>query len=192
MSNDIIKDAARYLQNEIDAKLNVTLQSSHAHALIAGYLGFNSKKALLAFNYDEPITDPFFLHSNDFHTSERDLSSSLDRITSSPIKNIDFNFLVNSIETALTPSCECCDIKDNRGATIFDENGEPEAQVCSSCLRDYDEHYSTCRYCGDNVIYRSEIINQNGECPNHDGESYMDEEEEEDWLSYIENITKDG
>jgi hypothetical protein len=191
-SNDVIKDAARYLQHEIDIKFDIPLQSSHAHALIAGYLGFNSKKALLAYNYEEPITDPFFLHSGDFQTSEENLNSTLDRIKSSPIKNIRVDLLINSIDTALTPNCECCDRKRLRSFTVFNEDDEPEAQVCRSCLKENEEDYSTCIYCGDHIIYRSEIINRHGECPNHDGESYMDEDETEDWLSYIENITKDG
>jgi len=52
--------------------------------------------------------------------------------------------------------------------------------------------YGNCRYCGSFIAHPLDYLNEASECDAHAGESVMDEEEEEDVESFLENMNKDG
>ncbi|MGI2115397.1 hypothetical protein ACRN9G_17610 [Shewanella frigidimarina] len=188
--SDIIKNASKHLQEIFKSNHNVIIGSSHAHAAISGYLGYKSKKALLADHYDEPIEDEFVLFNYSSLVSLPQLEETILRMKDSPLKKMPTHQITNAIEEALTPGCECCGHKTIRSQPLFsnDDIDNPIAQVCSSCIRN-EEGYATCHYCGDEILYRTDDLNSAGECSEHRGEGSYSDEEREDWESYVENVT---
>ena len=186
--NDTIKTAAKYLRETLDLKVG----SSHAHAAVSGYLGYKSKKALLADNYDCPIEDEHILLRR--QGSQKSLSEAILKMHDSPLKKVEIHKLAEIIKTGLTPNCEQCGEKTLNSSPVYTKDCEddPDGQVCESCSSFYDDEYATCVYCGSDVTYRADQINADGECSEHEGESYMDEEEKEGWESLIENWNKDS
>lgn len=61
------------------------------------------------------------------------------------------------------------------------ESKEPEEA-------DNGEAFGYCVVCREE--FPIEELNHRGECPTHDGETEMSDEEREDWASYIENLNK--
>ena len=186
--HDTIKNAAEFLRENF-ASEGHKLGSSHAHAAISAYCGFNTKKALIDCGPD--TEDPNFILS-----VAPDLPKLADRISkmgNTPLHAVQIDRLAELIQTALTPECECCGVKKIQNCPIGDADDpyfEPDGWVCPNCASK-EEEYATCRFCGPDVIFRADQINERGECSEHNGESVMDEEEEQDWEDYIENITKD-
>ncbi|MEW6996253.1 hypothetical protein AADZ86_00910 [Colwelliaceae bacterium BS250] len=190
--SDIIKKASKYLQETIQDLNPNKLGSSHAHAAISGALGYKSKKALLADNYNSPIEDEFILYSQGGKLNNSLLAEVIDRMKDSPLKSLPSHVVSSAISEALTPECEHCGDKNVYSQPLFSSNDieEPIAQVCHSCSDDREE-YDTCLYCGEGTLYRSSEINSAGECSEHQGEGSFSDEEREGWDSYIENVTKD-
>jgi hypothetical protein len=110
----------------------------------------------------------------------------------SPLKCLSSHFISHAISEAFTPECEICGEKTVHGQPLSssDDIEEPIAQVCNSCSDD-EEKYDTCRFCGESILYRATQINSTGECREYQEKSALSDEEQEDWDSYIENITKD-
>lgn len=191
---DLVKIAAKTLQQGLELNPGEKIGSSHSHAAVAGFLGFNSKKALLDW-WGGEVDDEYFIWRYSERFSENKLAECIDRMKSTPLKRFPISLIADVILYGLTPECECCGKKDHLSAPVFVDATptEPDGWVCDRCLMsDYDhEHYDHCIYCGDGITYRASVINSDGECPMHFGEGYMDEEEREGWESYIENITKD-
>lgn len=188
---DVIKEAVEHLRESVESEYGEKIGSSHAHAAISGYLGYKSKKALLTDNGGYPIDDEHVLLHRE--TSEKSLSESISRMQSSPLKEIPAHIAIEFVKTALTPSCELCGEKTLKSSPVYTESdeNEPDGQVCDSCSSFHDDEYTTCTYCGAGVIYRADQINAAGECSEHAGESYMDDEERQDWEDYVENLNKD-
>lgn len=190
MSDDIIKTASQYLISELKETHNISIQSSHAHAAIAGYLGYKSKKALI--DSDEIDIDEDILFFNE--TDKKSLTDAIARMKDdTPLKTISIPVVSKIIEIGLTPKCECCGRQKEGVKPVFaEEQDRPDGYVCADCVsRDRDDDtYSTCNFCNDK-IYRSEVINSAGECEVHVGEGNMDTEEREGWESYVEYINKD-
>lgn len=187
---DVIKEAVQFIREYVKSEYGVEIGSSHTHAAISGYLGYKSKKALLADNDGYPIEDEHvLLHGK---TSDKSLSESVSRMQSSPLKDLPAHIVRELIETALTPSCERCGKKTLKSSPVYTESDEddPDGQVCDRCSSFHDDEYTTCTYCGPGVIYRADQINAAGECSMHAGESYMDDEERQGWEDYIEHINK--
>lgn len=189
---DIVKKASKHLQKTIQDMYNEKLGSSHAHSAISGALGYNSKIALLADNGNRSIDDEFVLFHEGGDIDEAGLDDAIERMKDSPLKTLPKYAVRRAVHEALIPECECCGKKTRHSQPLFnsDHPDEPIAQVCGSCRHDEDE-YDTCRYCGSGILYRASEINSAGECREHRGESALSEEEQDDWDSYIENITKD-
>lgn len=68
--------------------------------------------------------------------------------------------------------------------------GESDERIHRKCVNDLE--YGFCGYCGEDVAYQIDVLNANGECPDHAGESDMSEEERADMEDYIENVQKNG
>ena len=183
--SDVIKNAAKHLQESLSQDYGKKVRSSHAHAAVSGYLGYNSKKALLADNCDEPIEDEFVLFHSESAPNPEVLENVISRMKNTPLKELSTRIVERSIEAALTPPCEVCGHKTGNSYPVFqsDYPDEPIAQVCSMCVKD-EEEYGECRFCG--ILCRAEEINEAGECPEHYGEGSYSEEELEDIESFVE------
>lgn len=192
--DDVIKDCATYIQTEIKNRFNVSVKISHCHELVAAILQFNSKVALTTYN-NGPIYDPFFIASPSENFTIGDVNNvqaAVLRFKESPCKNIDPYILYDIVYASLIPVCEHCEIKSSHSYFVYNDNQEPIAVVCHNCYNYYEDMYARCWCCGDDFLYRSDIINRFSECPIHDGESSYDEDEEQDILDYIEYNTKDN
>ena len=185
---DVIKEAVQYIRESLESEHGEKVRSSHAHAAVSGYFGYKSKKALLADNYDCPIEDEHILLHRE--TSEQSLSESISRMHNTPLKGIPTHIVGKIIETALTPNCEQCGEKTLSSSPVYTEN-DLDGQVCDRCSSFHNEEYATCTYCGPDVTYRADQINDAAECSDHSGEGDMDDEERQGWEDYIENINKD-
>jgi hypothetical protein len=187
-TQDTVKAAAEYLRETLNSE-GVELGSSHAHAAISAYCGYNSKKALLDNGPDTTDLNLVLTIDPDIEN----LAKQVAKMKGDPLNNVSINHLADLIQTAITPECECCGAKMIHSRPIGDSRAtyfEPDGWVCPDCAS-YDDEYASCRFCGSDVIYRADQINERGECSEHDGESVISEEEEQDWDDYIENITKD-
>jgi len=182
-----LKAQAKYLRDKVLEIHNVKVKSSHAHQALAGALGFNSKVALLNEYPSDCEHLDFILHHQNYRLDEEKLIDSLD----SSLKSLPRDFVVTAIEESLIPGCENGCGKTLDSQPLFDSSDieQPIAQVCDDCS-DNSPQYSYCRFCGDSYLFRADEINEAGECPDHAGESIMDEDEETDWETYIEYINK--
>lgn len=179
---DVIDEAVEFLREHYRLR-GKNIRSAHAHAAVAHYLGYNSKVALKC-DPDFDATDADMLSYR--NTGIGKLVECVPRMKPSPLQEIDPSSLSNVIHAGLAPACECCNEKSLSITPLGYEEREPDGWVCQDCADRQDEDYATCRYCGDDYIYRASEINHRGECPEHDGESVYDEEEEEDMDSLVE------
>lgn len=188
---DTIKTAADFLRQDL-AIMGYKVGSSHAHAAIAGYCGYNSKKALLDSQYIDPEDESLLLK---IEPNIAKLTEVIGKMKSTPLqsKSLPIEHIARSIRAGLTPPCECCQRKKHDVQPIgdpYEYGDEPDGWVSLSCAES-DEDYATCIYCGPEIIFRADQINEQGECPEHNGESYMDEEESQGWQDLIEYWNKD-
>ena len=192
------KNSVNFLIDNIKELTDERIKPSHAHALISAAFGYKSKKAFVDDydyedgNYDsyDDYTSIWIRHVSRFCDcklgfDEEKIQYSLATMKESPLKFISFNRLSDAIAYALIPECNECGCKTDRSSIIHNEDCEPSFIVCSDCAKD---GYELCEYCDE--LYPEKYI-KNGECLEHRGEGYMDEDTREDWNSYIENITKD-
>jgi len=186
---DIIKSAAKFISEKL-AEEGIKVGSSHIHSAVSAYCGFNSKKALI--DNGPSMDDENIILSIDPDLPK--LSDIISKMKETPLKSCSVDYVGGLINTALTPKCECCGIKDEENQPIGDPETpyfEPNGWVCPNCAASKDE-YATCRFCDPDVIYRADQVNERGEClEEHNGESVMDDEEEKGWNDYIEYWTKD-
>jgi hypothetical protein len=167
----------------------IEVGSPHAHASISAYCGFNSEKALIDCGPDTEDKNLILAITSDLPK----LAECVSEMKETPLKSVPNDHLGNLISTALTPECECCGIKKKKNQPIGDPDElyfQPDGWVCPNCASSEDE-YDTCLFCGPDVIYRADQINDRGEYTEHDGGSVMDDEEKQDWDDYIENLNKD-
>lgn len=191
--SDIFKKSSKKLQATFKSDYGVDVRSSHAHAAIAGFLGFNSKKA---FNdhHGEHLKNASYIPEGEENYEK--LQEALERMRETPLKNYPAHEVANVIEQSLPPLCEECGCRDESYRSLHSNESsgwidEPDGYVCQDCLSQNRDEYATCRYCGEDMLYRADEINEAGECSEHEGEGSFTDEEMEDWESYIENVTKD-
>ncbi len=207
MTNETIKAKATYLRQCLEqgdrhyrdsrslGKNAVKL--SHCHEMIAAALGFNSKVAMNDYHSDPECwdEDEFYFERYRSHAFGRGFNlkfimERVARLRDTPLHDADPYFIAEAVAETLAPPCQDCGDKDAKGRFVHDgDSSEPVMFVCRTCSQDEDE-YDTCIYCGPDVLYKASDINRSGECPEHSGESYMDEEEREDWDSFIEYWNK--
>lgn len=206
MTNETIKAKATYLRQSLELGDRHSRHSrplgknavklSHCHELIAAALGFNSKVAMNAY-YSDPVywdDDEFYFERYRFHAFRGfDLKFIMERVAhlrDTPLHYANSYFIAEALAEALAPPCQDCGAKDADGRFVHDgDSSDPVMFVCRSCSQDEDE-YDTCTFCGPDILYKASDINRSGECPEHSGESYMDEEEREGWDSLIEYWNK--
>lgn len=213
MNNETISKKASWLKQELEhdltpsqhfnepatASASVKVKLSHCHELIAAAFGYNSKAAMNADVHNSSI-----LNDHEFYierwretvygrpSGEQKIIERIQSLRDTPLHTAHAHSVVSLVKCALAPQCQDCYEKDPRGRFVFNGYGDnPIDFVCSACAQD-EQNYDTCRFCGDEYLYPASIINSSGECPEHQGESHMDDEELEDLESYIENINKDS
>lgn len=173
-NNDVIHSAATVIRGTLE-KLGKNLASSHAHELTAAYMGFNSKKALID-SGEFDLNDPELVLRVTPDISK--LSEKVGKLRPDLLQRLPLAGIAQLIKTGLTPPCECCGVHLSAVVPITGpEHHSVDGWVCMHCV-DREDDYDTCRYCGDEIVYRAHNINSDGECPEHAGESVLDPEEE--------------
>lgn len=191
-TTDVTKEAADWLKAQYKGR-GIQVGSSHTHAVVAHYLGYGSRKALLSDEYMD-VSDKALAFR--YEPDESSLKNGISRMRSdSPYKSLKTDSLMSDIRVALTPPCECCDEKRDDVVPIgyVDDVSDLEDSsgwVSLTCAAELEALYGTCWCCGDHVIHRSEDLNRAGECEEHAGESNMDKEERDGWEDIIENLNK--
>lgn len=188
---DFFQQAAQHLRDTLQNTDGVAVGSAHAHDAVAGALGYRSKIALL--KSDKIAGDDPCL-ARHLHLDAKQAAEVIGRMKASPLQSLPIDRVLSVIKDGLTPPCVCCGDKTASSVIVGvcdheQDSDEPE-WVCPACASDEDE-FGTCTYCGDNVPYRLEDLNRNGECKEHAGESDLDPEERHDWDSWVEYQTKD-
>ena len=183
---DLIYTAATHVQDTLE-KMGKNLAPSHAHELIAAYMGFNSKKALIdSGEYD--LNDPELVLNLDPDLPK--LEEKVRKLRPDLLQKLPLPAIGRLIKTGLTPPCECCGYRLGAVVPITGrEHGSVDGWVCMHCV-DREDAYSTCHYCGEGIVYRDQTLNRAGECPDHAGESSMDPDEEagyDDLVEYWQN-----
>ena len=179
MNDETFDQAVKFIRDKIPGT-----RSSHAHAVLAHALGYNSKKALL----DDP--DISLDDKNLVMSAQLDNGFILSKVAAmgeTPLKHIGAERLSETLFGALAPACECCHEKSRAIKPLGCDDPDPDGWVCEHCVQT-TAAYDHCELCGNEYVYRSDQINSAGECPEHAGESKFDSEEQEDWGSYIENV----
>ncbi len=183
--NDVVHQAATHLRG-LFSKLEKSVSVSHSHELTAAYMGFNSKKALLdSDEYD--LTDPDLVLR--LNPDINKLGEKVEKLRPDLLQKLPLTQIAAVIKAGLTPPCECCHLHLTALVPITSPTHQGvDGWVCWHCVdRDRSEEmYATCRYCGDETVYRARHINRAGECPEHAGESAMDPEEEADFNDWAE------
>ncbi len=189
--SDVIKNASKHLQTTLKDIHSEKLGSSHAHAAISAALGYKSKKALLTDNHNIPIDDEFILYKQNSAINTEVLNIAVESMNNSPLKDLPRYAMERAVTEALTPECECCGKKTRHSVPLFssDDIDDPIAQVCGAC-RTNEREYAYCTYCGYDTLYRANEVNAAGECYEHRGEGSLSDEEQEDWDSYSEYLSK--
>ncbi|QPG63832.1 hypothetical protein HFV04_003400 [Pseudomonas sp. BIGb0427] len=181
-NRDVIDEAVKFLRDYYHAE-GRDIQSAHAHAAVSHYLGYKSKAALKS----DPSFDPTDVDLLNYReTGIEKLVECISRMKPTPLQDVSPSHLGEVIHAGLAPACESCNHKSMDITPLGYEEREPEGWVCRDCATMYEDDYATCRYCGEDYIYRASEINERGECHEHDGESVYDEEEEDDIDSLIE------
>jgi len=191
MSNDYtqqkFKTAAFQLQQQALKHHDVKLNRGQAHELIASAVDdYNSMAALKSdgFSLDVDCPEQFSLEGAERRIGSRINSLRLD-------EKLPDSFSHNAaglIRETLTPNCtECgCDLPTIPINQENDRQYQPQTWVCNDC-KSNSNAYGRCFYCGDEYLYRVSDLNENGECPEHAGESEpVDEFEAEDHESWLE------
>lgn len=187
---DFIKAAVEHLRATANAR-GLDIGSSHAHALVAASLGYQSKKALL---------DPFSGHwvGNPWlfleEPNQAELGAAIVRMRKGSIKPEHVPFLAETIRDGLAPPCSETGLRSAENIPLgyidkYDDASDVE-WVHPSAAMDR-ERFDHCPCCGSDYLYRIEALDNVGLCEVHHGEFDLDLDEEKDLRDYIENVTKD-
>lgn len=193
LKDSLEADDYRYLPSSVSKG---TVKLAHCHELIAAGLGFKSKKSMLSYcndprNWDdsEVYIERYYSHSAGHKLNTQLVMDRVSNLKDTPLHKSKEEFVIHSVAEAIAPPCHDCNEKDANGRFIHDGDGsDPQIYVCRACSE--EDKYDTCVYCGSGTLYKASDINRAGECPEHAGESYMDEEERDDWDSFIEYCNK--
>jgi len=187
---DYTKQAADHLREE-SKRLGAgsEIKSGHAHMLVAAAFGYKSRKAM----QDDP-KGPYF-HDQWLNSDAGDvekIKEAIGRMDNAPVQPEQAPLIASIIQDGLTPACIECGTHSSHSEPLgLVDPGDESDWVCPSCARNKYQ-YGRCQYCGDDKLFRLDDLDDQGLCKEHQGESDLSPEEEDDWESYIENIQKDG
>ena len=192
MSTDInqtIKRAVEALRAEYH-----WLKPTHAHELVAAHLGYKSKIALKSDPYHSHLLDADEPESFECSNSISAIESRIKSLNGLLSNDSDFTWRVSKIiRDNILPECSFCHESRATVKPVIDQkNNCEQLWICDFCIDSNEEEVGNCIFCGDEHVYSQELLNSAGECPEHNGESYLSPQEQDDWDSYIENVTKDN
>jgi len=179
----LIKDAVELLRTpKIDPRFQ--FKASHAHELVAAYLGYKSKAAIVL--GDRP---PFLSHdepeSLDHPDAIEHIEKRIGKLSNLEVTCEYASDIAEIISTAITPDCDYC----NDGLEVtkaVEDEGNGLKYTCLHCV-ETGEQLGHCRLCGgDGKIYELSDLDKDSLCPNCTGEFDYDEEEMEDMESKAE------
>lgn len=79
-----------------------------------------------------------------------------------------------------------------KGTVCGNENDYSGDVICEKCIHNSEE-YDFCCFCDEEGVYLMNDLVSDGfnvYCKEHISETYLEEEEEDGWGTYIENINK--
>lgn len=189
-TEETIKKAVEALRENHAETYQSKLKASHAHEMLASYFGYASKAALQAdkcFSLD-PDEPERIIYPN----ATQSISVRLGHLKGIEAPIGYANEASKIIREVITPDCSICGCPGEMTTPAeTDHNHTEQLWVCNYCIKK-DEEVGQCRFCGENEIYPIAMLNSNGECPEHTGESTHSPEEQEGWDSYIEYLNKDN
>ncbi|HFG1874480.1 hypothetical protein D6V10_06865 [Vibrio cholerae] len=209
MKNETIQSKATQLKLDLEEGLSqplpfnrpplvpqpVEIKLSHCHELIAATFGYGQRVSMKKDDIDWDDQEVYTERWRDTVYQNNKVNDSiinrLKELNAPSLKAAPGFIITGIVQSTLTPQCKDCRHQDPRGRFVHDDSGDdPIDFVCRECASD-DEEYDTCTYCGEGILYPTSLLNSAGECPEHRGESHLDDEEREDWDSYIEYLNKD-
>lgn len=188
-TDESIKLAVEALRENYLNEYQTKLKPTHAHEIVSACFGYKSKIALKSDDFFK--LDPDEPETFEFHNCTENIENRIKNLKGLNVSDSYSKRAEEIISFSIKPECSICG-RNCDLITAAETNSRNTGQLwsCSSCASK-GEDVGYCRYCGENEVYPIEMLNNNGECPEHAGESFLSEEEEEDWNSYIEYQTKD-
>lgn len=187
-SIDYTNDAAKHLRDEAKYQ-GFHIGSSHANLLVAAYLGYNDRVALLAPNSSH-CTDDQWLHHEKPDVDQ--IKAAISRMKDGSHLQDRTEFIVNTIRDGLAPPCCETGIKSALNIPVGDvEFGEETDWINPSVLNDHDSRFGHCQLCGNDKVYYLTELDEHDLCREHRGEFDLDPEEQNDLDDYVEYLNKD-
>jgi hypothetical protein len=184
---DYTKAAAEHLRDKAREK-GIEIRSSHAHALVAAELGYNSRAALLAPQSNHCLDDQW-LHRAPPDTEQ--IRAAILRMRDSSLTEQNVPFIAETIQDGLAPPCCETGIRSAHNIPLgYVKEGDETEWVHPSAARD-DNNFGHCRCCGEDVLYRIEELDDEMLCEEHHGEFDLDPEEQQDMDDFVEYMTKE-
>lgn len=187
---DFTKAAAEHLRAKAKER-GLDIGSSHAHALVAASLGYQSRVALLASSAEHWTGDPWLYREE---PNLEELGASIARMRHGSIEPELVPFLAEAIRDGLAPPCSESGLRSAKNIPLGDIEAGGDATdvewVHPTEARDR-ERFGHCRCCGDHYLYRVDNLNEKGLCEEHKDEFDLDDDEQKDWDDLVENMTKD-
>lgn len=90
------------------------------------------------------------------------------------------------LEKCMTTYCSDCDNKIDAQDIKYPVG---DGYICDDCFS--PDEYDKCVYCGDHTYYKYSQLNSSFECPEHAGESIMDDEDAEGWEDNIRKFNEE-
>lgn len=187
---DFTKAAADHLRS-VAKERGLEIGSSHAHALVAASLGYQSRVAFLSPTSEHWTGDPWLYLEE---PNQVELGAAVTRMRKGAVEPDHVLFLAGAIRDGLAPPCSETGLRSAKniplGCVDKGDDATDVEWVHPSQARDR-ERFDHCRCCGSDYLYRIEDLDEHGLCEVHKGEFDLDEEEQKDWDDLIENMTKD-
>ena len=197
--DDFLNCAAHHLRKEAKTFLDKDIGSSHAHALVAGFFGCASKKALTSTEEIQSPTlnvgpdakeaapyitetvlkkglpDPESQFLNRHDPDVKGIISAIHRMKTTQLAAIDAQWIASTISDGLTPACEVSGKRSAENVPVINpRNYKPMGWVHPTKIS--DGGYGRCVICHD--VFRSADLDLQSLCPEHRGE--LDDHESEE------------
>ncbi len=186
LETDFTRDAAHHLREKAREQ-GMEIGSSHAHALVAASLGYQSRAALLDKKSDHSPTSQWLSRE---HQDTEQIREAIARMRETSLKEEHVRFLAATIRDGLTPPCSETGIRSARNIPLGDvEPGEETDWVHPSCAYNTNM-FGHCHCCGTRIMYRLDDLDDQMLCAEHRGEFDFDPEEQKDWDDLVENLMK--
>lgn len=187
---DFTKGAAEHLREEAKAQ-GLNIGSSHAHALVAAALGYQSRVALLAPSAEHWTGDPWLYQEE---PNQDELGAAIARMRKGDLEYEHVPFLAQAIRDGLAPACAESGLRSAENIPLgYVHKGDDATDVEWVHPNEAQdrERFGHCRCCGSGYLYRVEDLNGKWLCDEHEDEFDLDEDEAKDREDSVEYMTKD-